>query len=38
MEKAVIAAVRTPTGRALKGAYIYTRINNIAAELVRALP
>lgn len=38
MEKAVIvAALRSPVGRSLKGAYIYTRIDDIAAQVIKAL-
>ena len=38
MEKAVIvAACRTPIGKAIKGSCIYTRIDDIAAELVKSL-
>lgn len=38
MEKAVIvAALRAPIGKARKGSYVYTRIDDIAAQLIRAL-
>jgi len=38
MEKAVIvAAARTPIAKANKGSYIYTRIDDIAAQLITQL-
>ncbi len=32
----IVAAVRSPMGRALKGNYIWTRIDDLAAEVVKA--
>lgn len=38
MEEAVIlAAVRSPMGRANKGSYIYTRIDDVAAQIISGL-
>ncbi len=35
-EAVIVAAVRSPMGRALKGNYIWTRIDDLAGEVIRA--
>ena len=35
-EAVIVAAVRSPMGRALKGQYVWTRIDDLAAEVVKA--
>ncbi len=35
-EVVIVSAVRSPMGRALKGQYIYTRIDDLAGEVIKA--
>lgn len=35
-EAVIVAAVRSPMGRAIKGQYVWTRIDDLAGEVVRA--